>query len=94
MTPRPSKNAQSGAGCSTDIGIAKGKIDDERRPNPRRFRAKVFRDREHTGDWRVEKLDDDGGSISRRDFSAAAMPDSAPSGMNTATSMKSSCSPI
>jgi hypothetical protein len=25
-------------------------------------RAKVFRDRERAGDWRVEKLDDDGGS--------------------------------
>jgi hypothetical protein len=26
------------------------------------FRAKVFRDRKHTGDWRVEKLLDDGES--------------------------------
>jgi hypothetical protein len=25
------------------------------------LRAKVFRDREHPGDWRVEKMDDDGG---------------------------------
>src|SRR5205085_3689035 len=25
------------------------------------LRAKVFRDREHAGDWRVEKMDDDGG---------------------------------
>jgi hypothetical protein len=25
------------------------------------FRAKVFRDREHSGNWRVEKMDDDGG---------------------------------
>jgi hypothetical protein len=25
------------------------------------LRAKVFRDREHTRDWRVEKMDDDGG---------------------------------
>src|SRR3954471_23837545 len=25
------------------------------------LRAKVFRDREHSGDWRVEKMDDDGG---------------------------------
>src|SRR3954468_24135261 len=25
------------------------------------LRAKVFRDREHTGDWRVEKMDDDAG---------------------------------
>jgi hypothetical protein len=31
-------------------------------PTPDDFRAKVFRDREHTGDWRVEKLDDDGES--------------------------------
>jgi hypothetical protein len=31
-------------------------------PTPDDFRAKVFRDRVHTGDWRVEKLDDDGGS--------------------------------
>ena len=29
-------------------------------PSPGDFRAKVFRDREHTGDWRVEKLDEDG----------------------------------
>jgi hypothetical protein len=29
-------------------------------PTPEDFRAKLFRDREHTGDWRVEKLDDDG----------------------------------
>jgi hypothetical protein len=25
------------------------------------LRAKVFRDREHSGDWRVEKMDEDGG---------------------------------
>jgi len=25
------------------------------------LRAKVFRDREHSGDWRVEKIDDDSG---------------------------------
>jgi hypothetical protein len=31
-------------------------------PTPDDFRAKVFRDREHTGDWRVEKLLDDGES--------------------------------
>jgi hypothetical protein len=31
-------------------------------PTPDDFRAKVFRDRVHTEDWRVEKLDDDGGS--------------------------------
>ena len=31
-------------------------------PSPKDFRAKVFRDREHTGDWRVEKLLDDGES--------------------------------
>jgi hypothetical protein len=30
-------------------------------PTPDDFRAKVFRDRVHTEDWRVEKLDDDGG---------------------------------
>jgi hypothetical protein len=29
-------------------------------PTPEDFRAKVFRDRKHTGDWRVEKLLDDG----------------------------------
>ncbi len=29
-------------------------------PTPGDFRAKVFRDREHTGDWRVDKLLDDG----------------------------------
>ena len=32
-------------------------------PSSDDFRAKVFRDREHTGDWRVEKLEDDGESI-------------------------------
>jgi hypothetical protein len=31
-------------------------------PIPDDFRAKVFRDRKHTGDWRVEKLLDDGES--------------------------------
>jgi hypothetical protein len=31
-------------------------------PTPDDFRAKVFRDRKHTGDWRVEKLLDDGES--------------------------------
>jgi hypothetical protein len=31
-------------------------------PTPDDFRAKVFRDREHTGDWRIEKLLDDGES--------------------------------
>ena len=29
------------------------------------FRAKVFRDREHTGDWRVEKLEDGGDARQR-----------------------------
>ena len=31
-------------------------------PTPEDLRAKVFRDRKHTGDWRVEKLVDDGES--------------------------------
>ena len=31
-------------------------------PTPDDFRAKLFRDRKHTGDWRVEKLDEDGTS--------------------------------
>ena len=31
-------------------------------PTPEDFRAKVFRDRKHTGDWQVEKLLDDGES--------------------------------
>lgn len=30
-------------------------------PKPGDLRAKVFRDREHEGDWRVEKMDNDGG---------------------------------
>jgi hypothetical protein len=30
-------------------------------PEPDDLRAKVFRDREHSGDWRVEKMDDDSG---------------------------------
>ena len=38
-------------------------------PIPDDFRAKVFRDRVHTGDWRVEKLEDDGESISVAIFS-------------------------
>ena len=29
-------------------------------PKPEDFRAKVFRDRERTGDWRIEKLCTDG----------------------------------
>jgi hypothetical protein len=33
------------------------------------FRAKVLRDREHPGDWRVEKLCDDGESIEVAIFS-------------------------
>jgi hypothetical protein len=36
---------------------------------PDDFRAKVFRDRVHTGDWRVEKLDDDGESTQIAIFS-------------------------
>ena len=31
-------------------------------PTPDDFRAKVFRDRKHTEDWRVEKMDEDGSS--------------------------------
>jgi hypothetical protein len=31
-------------------------------PTPDDFRAKLFRDRVHTGDWRVEKLLEDGES--------------------------------
>ena len=31
-------------------------------PTPDDFRAKLFRDRKHNGDWRVEKLDEDGSS--------------------------------
>ena len=30
-------------------------------PKPDDLRAKVFRDREHEGDWRVEKMDAEGG---------------------------------
>jgi hypothetical protein len=30
-------------------------------PSPDDLRAKVFGDREHSGDWRVEKMDEDGG---------------------------------
>src|SRR5258708_10853448 len=41
------------------------------RPTPDDFRAKVFRDREHTGDWRVEKLNDDGESYDVTIFSCA-----------------------
>jgi hypothetical protein len=38
-------------------------------PSPDGFRAKLFRDREHTDDWRVEKLEDDGESIDVTIFS-------------------------
>ena len=38
-------------------------------PSPEDFRAKVFRDREHVGDWRVEKLCEDGESIEIAIFS-------------------------
>ena len=38
-------------------------------PPPEDFRAKLFRDCVHTGDWRVEKLDDDGESIEVAIFS-------------------------
>src|ERR1700736_2231053 len=41
------------------------------RPTPDDFRAKVFRDREHTGDWRVEKLNDDRESYDVTIFSGA-----------------------
>jgi hypothetical protein len=30
-------------------------------PTPEDFRAKVFEDREAPGNWRVEKMDEDGG---------------------------------
>jgi hypothetical protein len=38
-------------------------------PSPDDFRARVFRDREHPGDWRVEKLCEDGESIEVAIFS-------------------------
>ena len=38
-------------------------------PSPDDFRAKLFRDREHVGDWRVEKLCEDGESIEVAIFS-------------------------
>jgi hypothetical protein len=31
-------------------------------PTPDDLRPKMFRDRVHPGDWRVEKMDEDGGS--------------------------------
>jgi hypothetical protein len=31
-------------------------------PTPDDLRAKLFLDREHTGDWRLEKMDEDGTS--------------------------------
>jgi hypothetical protein len=31
-------------------------------PNPTDLRAKLFRDREGPADWRVEKMDEEGGS--------------------------------
>jgi len=38
-------------------------------PSPDDFRAKVFRGREHIGDWHVEKLCEDGESIEVAIFS-------------------------
>jgi hypothetical protein len=40
-------------------------------PSPDDFRAKLFQDREHTGDWRVEKLQDDSESIDVAIFSGS-----------------------
>jgi hypothetical protein len=40
-------------------------------PTPDDFRAKVFRDHEHPGDWRVEKLEDDGELILVATFSGS-----------------------
>jgi len=39
-------------------------------PSPDDFRAKVYRDREHPGDWRFEKPQDDGESIDVAIFSS------------------------
>jgi hypothetical protein len=39
-------------------------------PAPDDFRAKLFRDREHASDWRVEKLCDDGETIEVAIFSS------------------------
>jgi hypothetical protein len=39
------------------------------RPEPRRFSREGVRDREHIGDWRVEKLGEDGESIEVAIFS-------------------------
>jgi len=41
------------------------------RPTPDDFRGKVFQDRAHIGDWRVEKLNDDGESYDVAIFSGA-----------------------
>jgi hypothetical protein len=38
-------------------------------PTPEDFRAKLFRDRVNPGDWRVEKLCDDGESVAVAVFS-------------------------
>jgi hypothetical protein len=55
------------------------------------FRAKVFRDRKHTEDWRVEKMDEDGSSEMRSsaDQPHASEPFGTPTA-NTVRSMKSS----
>jgi hypothetical protein len=65
-------------------------------PTPDDFRAKVFRDRVHPGDWRVEKLCDDGEIDRGRDFQRG-MSGNGPCGMptaNTASSTRSSSSRI
>jgi hypothetical protein len=37
------------------------RMEDAPPPDANDLRAKVFRDREYRGDWRVEKMDEDGG---------------------------------
>src|SRR5258707_14942521 len=57
------------------------------RPTPDDFRGKVFRDREHIGDWRVEKLNDDGESYDVAIFSGPR----APHDLNHSSNQRARC---
>jgi hypothetical protein len=52
----PTSTGVSAPDCNGDMSAT------DSGPSSDDFRAKVFRDRVHTGDWRVEKLLDDGES--------------------------------
>jgi hypothetical protein len=55
----PTSTGVSAPDCNGDMSATNRTSDG---PSSDDFRAKFFRDRVHTGDWRVEKLLDDGES--------------------------------